>query len=218
VAIGIGLLVGFERQWAHKDPGVRTFAIVSLMGMLSALISINYALVALAGIVALLVIVNLGSITSQGRIPMTTSGALMATFTMGALVGEGHVFTPTASAILMTLLLSLKPQFSRLAGDINQEEVRGAVLLGLIGFVIYPVLPDRFVDPWNLLNAREAWLIVILIAAIGFMNYVLLRLFSTRGVYYTAIFGGLVNSTATIAELAGPSPRLVPTRGASESW
>ena len=73
----------------------------------------------------------------------------------------------------------------------TQEEVRGAVLLGLIGFVIYPVLPNRFVDPWNLLNPREAWLTVMLIASIGFLNYVLLRLYSARGLYYTAVFGGV---------------------------
>jgi uncharacterized membrane protein (DUF4010 family) len=89
-------------------------------------------------------------------------------------------------------------------GSLTQEEVRGAVLLGLIGFVIYPVLPNRFVDPWSILNTREAWLTVILIAAIGFLNYVLLRLYGTRGLYYTAIFGGLVNSTAAIAQLSGP--------------
>ena len=55
-------------------------------------------------------------------------------------------------------LVALKPQLSRFAGGLAQEEVRGAILLGLIGFVIYPVLPNRFVDPWNLLNPREAGL------------------------------------------------------------
>jgi uncharacterized membrane protein (DUF4010 family) len=84
---------------------------------------------------------------------------------------------------------------------LTQEEVRGAVLLGLIGFVIYP---NRLVDPWGVLNSREAWLTVILIASIGFLNYVLLRLYGSRGLYYTAIFGGFVNSTAAIAQLSGP--------------
>jgi uncharacterized membrane protein (DUF4010 family) len=70
--------------------------------------------------------------------------------------------------------------------------------------VIYPVLPNHFVDPWHLLNPREAWLTVILIASIGFVNYVLLRLYGGRGIYYTAVLGGLVNSTAAVAELSGP--------------
>jgi hypothetical protein len=34
LSLGIGLLVGFEREWSHKDLGVRTFTIVSLFGML----------------------------------------------------------------------------------------------------------------------------------------------------------------------------------------
>jgi uncharacterized membrane protein (DUF4010 family) len=58
------------------------------------------------------------------------------------------------------------------------------------------------VDPWNLINPREAWLTIVVIAALGFVNYVLLKVYSSRGLYYSAILGGLVNSTAAIAELA----------------
>jgi uncharacterized membrane protein (DUF4010 family) len=213
LSLGIGLLVGFEREWSHKDLGVRTFAIISLFGMLAALIAPLFVFIGLTGVIALLVVVNVGALWTQRPLEATTSAALLVTFALGVLIGQGHVFTPTASAIVMTLLLALKPQLSRFAGGLTQEEVRGAVLLGLIGFVIYPVLPNRFVDPWDLLNPREAWFTVILIASIGFLNYVLLRLYSARGLYYSAVFGGLVNSTATIAELsqsvqtAGPNAR-----------
>jgi uncharacterized membrane protein (DUF4010 family) len=211
LSLGIGLLVGFEREWSHKDLGVRTFTIISLFGMLAALINPVFLVAGLIGVIALLIVVNLGSLRAQRPLETTTAGALLVTFALGVLVGQGHVFTPTASAIVMTLLLALKPQFSRFAGGLTQEEVRGAVLLGLIGFVIYPVLPHRFVDPWGLLNPREAWLTIILIASIGFLNYVLLRLYSSRGLYYTAVFGGLVNSTAAIAQLSrslvGPNVR-----------
>jgi len=51
-------------------------------------------------------------------------------------------------------------------------------------------------------NPREAWLTVVLIAGLGFVNYVLLRIYGTRGLFYTAVFGGLVNSTAAVAELS----------------
>jgi uncharacterized membrane protein (DUF4010 family) len=204
LSLGIGLLVGFEREWSHKDLGVRTFAITSLLGMLAALIAPTFILAAFGGIVALVILVNASSAQAQKALEITTSAALLVTFSLGVLIGQGHIFTPTASAIVMTLLLALKPQLSRFVGGLTQEEVRGAVLLGLIGFVIYPVLPNRFVDPFQLLNPREAWLTVIVIASIGFLNYVLLRVYSARGLYYTAIFGGLVNSTAAIAQLIGP--------------
>ena len=55
--------------------------------------------------------------------------------------GLGHTFTPVAAAILMTLLLALKVELRRFAGGVSMEELRGAVLLGLIGLVIYPILP-----------------------------------------------------------------------------
>ena len=43
---------------------------------------------------------------------------------------------------------------------------------------------------------------VMLVAGIGFVNYVLLRIYGNRGLYYTALLGGLVNSPATVAELS----------------
>jgi len=104
--------------------------------------------------------------------------------------------------MLLTLVLSLKSEFTSFAAGLRPEEIRSAVLLGLIGFVIYPLLPDRFIDPWKLINPRESWITVIAIAAIGFANYVLLRLYGGRGLLYTAVLGGLVNSTATVAELS----------------
>lgn len=64
LSIGIGLLVGFEREWSHKDLGVRTFTIISLFGMLAALISPVFIVAGLAGVIALLVVVNLGSLST----------------------------------------------------------------------------------------------------------------------------------------------------------
>jgi hypothetical protein len=58
-------------------------------------------------------------------------------------------------------------------------------------FVIYPFLPNHFIDPWRLINPREVWAVIIILAGIGFANYVLLRLYGTRGLYYTTLLYGL---------------------------
>lgn len=118
------------------------------------------------------------------------------------MVGLGHMFTPVAGAIVMTMLLTWKTELNRFAGGLLPSEIRSAILLGLIGFVIYPVLPDRYIDPWQLFNPNDAWISVIAIAGIGFINYMCLRIFSTSGLYMGAIFGGLVNSSATVAEVS----------------
>ena len=202
IALGIGLLVGFERAWAHKETGVRTFAITALLGTLTALVSNQFAVVSLVGVFVLIAYINGRSLLVERSLEMTTSVALIVVFVLGVLVGQGHLFTPVASAILMTMLLAWKTELQRFAGDLTPSEVRSAVLLGLIGFVIYPLLPNRFIDNWHLLNPRQSWAIVIIVAGLGFLNYVLLRLFANRGLYYTAGLGGLVNSTATVAELS----------------
>jgi uncharacterized membrane protein (DUF4010 family) len=202
IALGIGLLVGLERQWSQKDVGVRTFSITALLGCLSVLISPQLAAICLGGVLLLVAFMNGRGLLVDRSLEMTTSVALIVTFILGVLAGQGHLFTPVASAIVMTMLLAWKTELQRFAGDLKPSEIRGAVLLGLIGFVIYPLLPNRFIDSWHLLNPRQSWLIVIIVAGLGFANYVLLRIYSNRGLYYTAVLGGLVNSTATAAELA----------------
>jgi uncharacterized membrane protein (DUF4010 family) len=201
VAIGIGMLAGMEREWSNKDVGVRTFAIVALLGMLASLIGPSVAIASLFGVLLLVAAMNTRSILSDRSLEVTTSAALMLNYLLGVLVGLGHIFTPVAGAIVMTMLLAWKTELSRFAGGLQPSEIRSAVLLGLIGFVIYPALPNRYVDPWQLFNPSDAWISVIAIAGIGFVNYVLLRIYSTRGLYLGALFGGLVNSSATVAEL-----------------
>src|SRR5580693_2624276 len=201
VAIGIGMLVGMEREWSNKDVGVRSFAIVALLGMLSSVIGVNVVIASLIGVLLLVAAMNARSLLTDRSLEITTSAALIVNYVLGVLVGLGHIFTPVAGAIVMTMLLAWKTELSRFAGGLQPSEIRSAVLLGLIGFVIYPVLPNRYVDPWQLFNPSDAWISVIAIAGIGFVNYVLLRVYSTRGLYLGALFGGLVNSSATVAEL-----------------
>lgn len=203
IAIGIGMLVGLEREWSQKDLGTRTFTIVAIAGTLSILAAPPIAYITFAGVLLIVLLTGLRNLHEGRQVETTTSAAVILTFVLGVLNGEGHHYTPIAAAILMTLLLSLKPALTHFAGGLLVTEVRSAVLLGLLAFVVYPVLPNQTVDPWGLINPREAWLTIVVIAALGFVNYVLLKIFSSRGLYYSAILGGLVNSTAAIAELSG---------------
>jgi len=203
IAIGVGMLVGLEREWSQKDLGTRTFTIVAIAGTLSVLAAPAIAYITFGGVLLIVFLTGWRNVREGKPIETTTSAVVIATFVLGVLIGQGHHYTPVAAAILITMLLSLKPALTHFAGSLLVTEVRGAVMLALLAFVIYPVLPDHTIDPWNLLNPREAWLTVIVIAALGFVNYVLLKIYSSRGLYYSAILGGLVNSTAAIAELAG---------------
>jgi uncharacterized membrane protein (DUF4010 family) len=201
ITLLIGILVGLERAWAHKFVGLRTFAIVAVLGLLGSLLGTPFALASILGTFLLITYVNLRSLLVDHSLEITTSAALIVVVTLGVLVGQGQVFAPIASAIVVTMLLAWKVEVERFATGLHPEEIRSAVLLGLLGFVVYPLLPNHFVDRWQLINPREAWVTVVVLAGIGFTNYVLLRLYSARGLYYAAVLGGFVNSTATATEL-----------------
>jgi uncharacterized membrane protein (DUF4010 family) len=204
VSLGIGLLVGIEREWSNKDLGARTFALTSLLGMAAALFSSQLAVVSMAGVFLIVAFANGRSLLVDRSLEATTSAALLATYVLGAMAGQGHLFTPVAAAILMTMLLAWKVELHKFAGGLQPAEIRSAVLLGLLGLVVYPILPNKFIDRWELVNPRQAWITVIAIAGIGFANYVLLKIYGKRGIYVSGFLGGFVNSSAAAVELATP--------------
>lgn len=146
VTLALGLLVGFEREWSNKDIGVRTFAMTALLGLLGALLGPLFLVLAGLAILVLIIFANLRGLQVARKLEATTSAALMIIFLLGVLVGQGHLFTPVACSILVAMLLSLKPQFRSFAGGLTQQEVRSAIVLALLGFVVWPLLPDRFVE------------------------------------------------------------------------
>jgi uncharacterized membrane protein (DUF4010 family) len=202
VSLGIGLLVGIEREWSNKDLGARTFTLIALLGTLAVLFDPPMTIISFAGVLIIVGFANARSLIVDRTLEATTSAALLVTFVLGALAGEGHLFTPVASAIVMTMLLAWKVELRRFAGGLQPQEIRSAVLLGLLALVVYPLLPDRFVDRWELVNPRQLWLTVIVIAGIGFVNYVLLKIYGSRGLYLSGFLGGFVNSSAAALELA----------------
>jgi uncharacterized membrane protein (DUF4010 family) len=202
LALLLGLFVGLEREWRGKEAGLRTHALASLLGALGAMAGTPYALACLGLIGVLVVFLNLQSMRSNQGTELTTSVALLVTTLAGVLCGIGHTITPVAVAVVTAALLSWKESLAKFGHSLTAEEIRSAVLLGILAFAVYPVLPAHPVDPWGLIEPRAAWLTVLLIAAIGFANYILWKLFGTRGIEFAGFLGGLVNSTVTVSELS----------------
>jgi uncharacterized membrane protein (DUF4010 family) len=116
--------------------------------------------------------------------------------------GKGHAFTPVATAVITAALLAWKQPITGFATGLSDIELRSAVLLAILSFIVYPVLPAQPVGPYGLVQLQETWATVLLIAALGFVNYVLWKIYGPRSIDITSFLGGLVNSTAAVAELA----------------
>ena len=78
VSVGIGMLVGMERKWSHKEAGIRTFSIVALLGMLAAIAGQNLIIAAMVGVFLLVVAINARSLMADESVEITTSAALIA--------------------------------------------------------------------------------------------------------------------------------------------
>ncbi len=202
LALALGLVVGLERERRSKEAGLRTFAFVSLLGGLGGILGEAYTLVTLALVGVLVVFLNLHALYSRQVAELTTSAALFLMALAGVLCGLGHRLTPSALAVVIAALLAWKRPLSGFSQALSETELRSAILLAILAFVIYPALPAGKVDAWGLVDLRGALVIVILIAGIGFANYILLKLYGARGVELTGFLGGLVNSTVTVSEMA----------------
>jgi hypothetical protein len=196
LALAVGLFVGLEREWRGKEAGLRTFGFASLLGALGGLLGPPFALAAVVGTFVLVLILNWSSIGSASGIELTTSAALMVVAFTGVICGQGHRVTPAAVAVITAALLAWKERMATFSHRLTAEELRSAILLGILAFAVYPVLPDHAVDPWGLVIPRAAFVAVLLISALGFVNYVLWKLLGSRGLAATAFLGGLVNSTS----------------------
>jgi len=196
-AAAIGLLIGLEREWSHKEAGARSFAIAALLGMMAWLVAPVMAYVEVSVVLILAVLVNIHALRKDQPLQVTTSLALAATNVLGVLVGMGSFFLAFTCAIVITALLTWKTELISLASKLTATEIRGALLLAFITAVVYPLLPDSYVDPWKIINPRSIWLTVMIVSGLNFVNYVLLRQFGIKGIRYSAVLGGLVNSAAT---------------------
>jgi hypothetical protein len=87
IAVLIGMLVGMEREWSIKDVGVRSFAIVALLGMLASIIGLNVAIASLIGVLLLVAAMNARSILTDRSLEITTSAALIVNYLLAATVG-----------------------------------------------------------------------------------------------------------------------------------
>lgn len=202
LALSLGLLLGLERERRGKEAGLRTFGFIALLGALGGSLGEHYALLSLLMTAGLAVPLNVHTMRGGHGPELTTSAAMLVTCMAGILCGLGHTVTPAAVMVSTTALLAWKERLSGLSMGLTEGEVRSALLLAILAIVIYPALPAGTVGPWNLIEPRAAWVTVILIASIGFVNYILWKLYGSKGSELSAFFGGLVNSNFTVVEMA----------------
>jgi len=206
IVIGMGLLIGLEREYSHLVPGqglfagVRTFPLVCLLGYLSALLgkSEGYWIFAIAFLAVIaLVSISYFTLSQRNDIGATTEVSFILTFILGALVFRGEVLLAVSAAVLITVLLSIKLQVLSALGKFGQPDFFALLKFVIMAAIILPVLPDTQTGPYLAINPRQIGYVIVLISGISFFGYVLTKLKgSDKGIQFAAILGGIVSSTA----------------------
>ena len=213
VALGIGLLIGLERGWktrevapGHRAAGIRTFALCGLLGGIDAALAQTTGTPLGVGLVlglgfavyaAIFAVLERDADRAAGNYSATTTIAGLLTFGLGAYAVIGDMRAAAAAAIVATAILAARAEIHAWIARITWPELRSALVLLAMTFVILPVVPDTLIGPSGGVNPREVWLIAIVLAAVSFLGYGAVRLFGAkRGVLLSALAGGLVSSTA----------------------
>lgn len=205
IALLIGALVGLERERSVEAnralfAGIRTFPMIGLLGFLSAILGQVLALWLLAvlagGFFAL--VVSAYVIEARGGHPGATSEiAALIVFLAGVLTFHEYYTMAIASGVVLTLFLSLKRPLRSLVERVSEEDIYATLKFAIISAIILPILPNQTMGPLDVLNPRQIWYMVVLIAGISFTGYVLVKVFGSRkGLALTGMMGGLVSSTA----------------------
>lgn len=214
LSLGIGLLIGLERGWKERGApdgsrvaGFRTIGLMGLFGgSLGLLAQIFGAFTIAAGIIGASMLLALGfyrDTKSSSEVSITTMIAALLAIALGALATSGYPGLSVSAAVIVTLILSLKPMLHKLLQRLAADELTAILRFLLISVVILPLLPDQGYGPYEAFNPYLIWWMVVLVSGLSFAGYIAVRAWGAKqGLVLTAGFGALVSSTAVTFALA----------------
>jgi uncharacterized membrane protein (DUF4010 family) len=219
LSIAVGALIGIEREHTKHQiiTGVRTIALISLLGTLSVMISdlsgsliyVPYlCLLAVIGYTFLLYYFRARKFEALG---LTTVLTLPLAFILGVLVGFNLYIEAISGAIFTTIILLSRDYSHLFVKKLTDEEIADAMLFATICFIIYPIAfvlsPANPISIYNTfsINLQSFLLVVIVVSLISFLSFLLMRFWGPKAFPVTGFLGGLINSVATVSSLASKS-------------
>ncbi len=217
IAIGIGLLIGAERERRKGGgsqrgaAGVRTFAFAAFAGALSSYLKSEALLVAVAAAAVLFSALAYRR-TAHKDPGLTTEFALLVTVLLGALAMQNPLLAAGLS-VVTTILLAARERLHRaLKNLLSEQEAHDALVFLAATLVILPLAPNREIGPFGAFNPRKLWELVVLVMAVGGASYIALRALGSRlGLALAGFAGGFISASATIGSMgnrAKHSPEL----------
>lgn len=209
IALGLGLLVGMQRERVHsKIAGIRTFPLITVFGTVCALLgqaSGSWMLAGgILGLAGLIVAAQVLEARQRAADPgLTTEVAMLLMYCVGAYLAYGHREAAIAVGGGVAVLLQMKGPLHGIVARMGDKDLKAIMQFALISLVILPVLPNRTYGPFDVLNPRQTWWMVVLIVGVSLGGYVVYKFFGQKaGSLLAGVLGGLISSTATSVSYA----------------
>ncbi len=227
-----------QRDNKKQFAGFRTFTFISILGFLLGFISIEILdsfILIFIGFFGIFLLVTTSYIfyvlgtNIKNRNSIIGEVSAIITFIVGLLISLKYYYFSIFLTILITTILFLGNGLHNFAKKIKENEVFGTLKFAIISFVILPILPNKFYGPldfpyisdfflkffsaqilleFKIFNFFQIWLMVVLISAITYIGYILMKTIGTnKGILLTGFLGGLMSSTAVASSFAIESKR-----------
>lgn len=207
IAVGVGLLVGSERERTKGEgpgrgaAGVRTFSIAALLGAVAGDLALPL-LSAVGGAAIIVLAVSSYRLTQPADPGITTELALCLTYFIGILCISQPALGAALGALLALLLVSRSWLHDFVRRKLTAQENLDAILLAAAALIILPLLPNRAVDAYGVVNPQLIWRLTVIVMMLNAFGYVAMRtLGAQRGLLVAGFFGGFISSSATIASM-----------------
>ena len=207
VALCIGLLVGVERERtkgegpSRREAGIRTFALTSMLGALA--FYMGGALLLAAAFAAVSILTGVAYFRRQGDEPgLTTETGLLFTVLLGGLAMSEPSLAAGLGVGLAIILAAKDSVHGFVRESLTERELKDAFILAFATIIVWPILPDRPMGPFEAINPHKLWSLVVLVMAVGAVGHIAARALGGRyGLPLSGLAAGFASSTATIAAM-----------------
>lgn len=203
-AVALGLLMGLERE---RNPsakaGLRTFALTSLLGVLTSHIAdlTDSPWMIVAGLMltgGMIVAAYARKPADDGDPGTTTISALLICYGLGVLCWFNQLQLAAMLGIGATVLLYFKAELRGISQTLTRRDLISILQFAVLSLIVLPLLPNVGYGPYGALNPHQIWWMVVLISGLSLAGYAALRIAGQRhGAMLVGLLGGLVSSTAT---------------------
>ena len=188
---------------------------VALVGAIGAILSrergVFMIVLPLLSLIVLMSIAYAYDLRANGDRGITSEIAMLLTFLLGTLALSDDLIVPltrkliviSALGIGMTTILSFKEPLHGFVAKISRDDIYATLKFLIVSVIVLPLLPNESVGPFGAFNPFVIGTMAALIAGIGFLGYVAMRVLGQgRGLGITGMIGGLVSSTAVTLSMA----------------